>query len=308
MEQAETSQYHLQNITAIKSIMNMDVTCYLANLAIYGIDCTYYKTSLDLSGYEMELTIPRNKIKEGVAELNIKNVPEENIERLKSTVYYLADLFSFSTTAQVRFCWIKYGNTGMSMGKSGDPARSKIFDTPSCIKDFVEKCWDTYIQLRERRELKVVIEMLVSIDLVNLLIESKLSIIFILLENLKHTYAKDKGYPFVEGFFYRDSLKKERLGFKNLLKEMFDEYGIKDDLSDVVKLRNNIIHQGLSEIPFEEQKDILLFCRELIIEYFIRLVGCAGMFSSFEEIKGRKFRRDWSKRENPVSKLYVWGK
>ena len=282
MEQAETSQYHLQNITAIKSIMNMDVTCYLANLAIYGIDCTYYKTSLDLSGYEMELTIPRNKIKDGVAEIYIKNVPEENIERLKSIIYCLADLFSFSTTAQVRFCRIKYGNTEMSMGKSGVPARSKIFDTPSCIKEFVEKCWDTYIQLRERRELKVVIEMLVSIDLVNLPIESKLSIIFILLENLKYTYAKDKGYS---------NTKKKKLEFKGILKEMFEEYGIKDDLSDVVKLRNDIIHQGLSEIPFEEQKNILLFCRELIIEYFIRLVGCAGMFSSFEEIPGRKFRR-----------------
>ena len=291
MEQTETSQYHLQNITAIKSIMNMDVTCYLANLAIYGIDCAYYKTSLDLSGYEMELTIPRNKIKEGVAELNIKNVPEEDIERLKSIIYCLADLFSFSTTAQVRFCWIKYGNTGMSMGKSGVPARSKIFDTPSCIKYFVEKCWNTYIELREKRELKVVIEMLVSIDLVNLPIESKLSIVFILLENLKHTYAKDKGYPFIGTCFYRDSSKKESLGFKKLLEEMFKECGINDDLTNVVNLRNDIIHQGLSEIPFEEQKNILLFCRELIIEYFIRLVGCAGMFSSFEEIPGRKFRR-----------------
>lgn len=122
---AETSQYHLQNITAIKSIMNMDVTCYLANLAIYGTDCTYYKTSLDLSGYEMELTIPRNKIKEGVAELNIKNVPEEDIERLKSIIYCLADLFSFSTTAQVRFCWIKYGNTGMKYGEIRSPCKVK---------------------------------------------------------------------------------------------------------------------------------------------------------------------------------------
>lgn len=146
------------------------------------------------------------------------------------------------------------------MGKSGVPARSKIFDTPSCIKYFVEKCWNTYIELREKRELKVVIEMLVSI-------------------------------PFIGRCFYRDSSKKESLGFKKLLEEMFKECGINDDLTNVVNLRNDIIHQGLSEIPFEEQKNILLFCRELIIEYFIRLVGCAGMFSSFEEIPGRKFRR-----------------
>ncbi len=228
--------------------MNMDVTCYLSNLAIYGTHCTVYpdsswvrnKIPLNLSGYEMELIVSGDRIKDGNAKLNVKNVPEENIENLKSIVYCLADLLSFSTTAQVRFYWIEYGNSGMGMGESGSPARSKIFDTPSCIKDFVENCWNTYIQLRERRELKVVIEMLVSIDLVNLAVESKLAIIFILLENLKYTYAKDKGYHYNEGRFYRLAPKKEPLGFEKLLKEMFNEYDINDDLTNVVKLRNDI--------------------------------------------------------------------
>lgn len=288
--------------------MKVDVICFLSNLAINGTDCTYYpdgsgwvrnKIPLDLSGYEMELIVPGDRIKDGVAKLNVKNVPEENIENFKSIVYCLADLLSFSTTAQVRFYWIEYGNSGMGMGELGSPAKSKIFDTPLCIKDFVETCWNTYIELREKRELKVVIEMLVSIDLVNLAVESKLAIVFILLENLKHTYAKAKGYS---------NTKKKKLEFKGLLEEMFNEYGINDDLTNVVKLRNDIIHQGLSDIPFEEQWNILLYCRELIIEYFIRLVGCAGMFDSFEECEGRKFRTSWHPQENPVSKLYVWGK
>ncbi|MGR0481694.1 MAG: hypothetical protein ACTFAL_09895 [Candidatus Electronema sp. V4] len=276
----------------------MDVTCYSSNLAIYGTHCTVYpdgswvrnKIPLNLSGYEMELIVPGDRIKDGDAKLNVKNVPEENIGQLKSIVYCLADLLSFSTNAQVRFCWIEYGNFGMGMGESGSPAKSKIFDTPSCIKDFVEKCWNTYIQLRERRELKVVIEMLVSIDLVNLAVESKLAIIFILLENLKYTYAKDKGYS---------NTKKKKLELNGLLEEMFNEYGINDDLTNVVKLRNDIIHQGLSDIPFEEQWNILLYCKELVIEYFIRLVGCDGMFDSFEECEGRKIRTSWHPQENP---------
>ncbi len=141
--------------------------------------------------------------------------------------------------------------------------------------------------------------MLISIDLVNLAAESKLAIIFILLENLKYTYAKDKGYHYNDGRFYILTPKKELLGFKKLLEEMFKEYGINDDLTNVVNLRNDIIHQGLSGIPFEEQWNILLYCRELVIEYFIRLVGCTGMFDSFEECEGRKFRTSRHPQENP---------
>ncbi len=50
------------------------------------------------------------------------------------------------------------------------------------------------------------------------------------------------------------------------------------NLSAIVKLRNEIIHSGISQISFEHQKEIYDNCQDLIREYFLRLLGYTGDF------------------------------
>jgi hypothetical protein len=122
-------------------------------------------------------------------------------------------------------------------------------------------------------------------------IELRLATIFILLENLKATYATQKKYHRDNATYYKTLKDKENrkkgLGFKKILREMFSCIGMKDetlsDLNSVVILRNDIIHTALSEKTFNEQYKIYTDCRNLIAEYLLRLLVFKGSFNLFNE-------------------------
>jgi hypothetical protein len=165
--------------------------------------------------------------------LHIKDASKDKIDEIKSIVFDLASLFSFATDSQVLF--YKYESEILCESWNSRSHYSNygpVFQGTATIKNFVEQCYPRYNQLKESRKLHIIVNLLVSIDALPLYHEIELVTIFIELENLKYTYALDKGY-FFDKFFYRDESKKEKLGFKKLLTEMFDDCSMRVDLNDI---------------------------------------------------------------------------
>jgi len=119
--------------------------------------------------------------------------------------------------------------------------------------------------------------MLVLAETRSLPLELKLATMFILLENLKSSFAKEQGYAFRKGYYRKSS--GDVWSFEALLSEMFGRVGMSSlDLSAIVDLRNEIIHSGISQTSFEHQFDIYENCQDLIREYLLRLLGYTGEF------------------------------
>ena len=116
-------------------------------------------------------------------------------------------------------------------------------------------------------------------------LEIKLAQIFIILENLKSTYAKKVGIPFYKGSYRlagnppRTNLRREPpLGFEALLKMMFNDVGMSPTLRRIVRLRNEIIHFGLSRKPYESLSRHYDYCQDIAREYLLRLMKYHGTY------------------------------
>jgi hypothetical protein len=152
-------------------------------------------------------------------------------------------------------------------------------------RKFLESTWSSYRKLKRSRKLPAAIHMLIVSEHPTQPLESKLAMIFIVLENLKGTYAHYKKIPFVKGYFRKigkvpksDPSKERRIYFKELLTEMLLDSGMKASLTRVIALRNEIIHFGLSKKPYDSLIKHHDYCHDLAREYLLRLLGFEGDF------------------------------
>lgn len=201
----------------------------------------------------------------------------------------IASLLSVAMCSEVRVCaydhpeanpsrkvWAVVGNTWRFCPtiETGDGAR---------VREFLEQCWPQYMLLREERILDVVFDYYVVSQKPGYPIELRLITSFVLLENLKHSFAKQAGYPFLKGRFRPrgatlERLGKDVLGFERLLREMLRGVGMTNPLVSIVKLRNELIHSGVASLTFEEHQAILSDAQDLIREYLLRLLNYRGPY------------------------------
>lgn len=163
----------------------------------------------------------------------------------------LSFLLSFATSSQVAFYgwsheeeprlserWATVAHTGFIR---------PVFDLHSgeTVRKYLESTWQKYQRLEESRQLRAAIDLYVLSETRSLPDELKLATMFILLENLKSTFASEQGYNFVNEFYIKPS--GDRWSFRGLLEEMLQDVGISAaDLQAIVNLRNEIIHSGIS--------------------------------------------------------------
>ena len=108
------------------------------------------------------------------------------------------------------------------------------------------------------------------------------------MESLKYTYAVNKPIPSDKRGFLKPnkrklwffkSNKKKYYRFKELLDLMLKEVGITNTkLKSLVKLRNEIIHSGLSKNDFSTNFRLYKETQNLIREYLIKLLGYNGYY------------------------------
>jgi hypothetical protein len=233
----------------------------------------------------------------------VRNLNKTDFDRVESIVRDFSELLSFACAAQIRKYAYKYDQVTPSEAGHAIPGVCQfgkpVLPRPVgdvAVRVFLEKTWANYHRLRDVRQLHVVIDYLALNQLRGIPQELQLMMTFTTLENLKGTYAKSKGIPFIKPAFRKisnppksDPAREPRYSFESLLGQMLLDMGMKPALSKVIELRNEIIHSGISQISFDQQNEILGFSQDLIREYLLRLLGFTGSYCSYAEPNGRHF-------------------
>ena len=252
---------------------------------------------LEVSKYKIRLIQDRdvigNKIK-AKGMIYTTDVEIDGVTKYEEGVRVVNDLcriLSFASFSQV--VPFSYSFDGYSR-RISISAEAMNFRPLIHIKDgkatqkYVEQVWSKYRKEKRTRKLGEVIEMLTISELPVQPLEVKLAQIFIILENLKTTYARSKKIPFKNGFFRKLSsppkpnLKKEKkYSFNDLLNLMFSEVGMKPNLKKIANLRNEIIHFGLSRKPYQSLSTDYEFCHDIVREYLLRFLQYEGKYKLY---------------------------
>jgi len=224
-----------------------------------------------------------------VTKVIVENVEESKINHYLEKINDLSDLLSFTTESQVRYQGHDYPKEGSIKRRSSTTGTIETWrppfeiEYPAELVKFINSCYDNYVQLRDSRQLPIVFDYIYYSLRKETAVEIKLAMLFILLENLKHTYALQTGYK------YKDANGKshpsptnnnDTLNFKRLLNEMLEKVGMTEDLNDIKNFRNDLIHEGLINREnnlFKLYEKIM----NIVREYIFRLLDFKGTFNCY---------------------------
>ena len=250
--------------------------------------------SLKLDRYRVQVKQKPDVISNKLRPNGFVHTSEIEIEKVKKfstgerIVNDLCQLLSLASMSQVRPINYEFNNMKKTSNVSGQSMSYRplitIIDGKE-VKSFIEQVWPQYRKLKRSRKLFEIIEMMTVSELPVQPLEVQLAQVFVILESLKGTFAHSKKIPFVKGFFREISTppknnpeKERKLGFERLLTDMLVEVGIKKSFKKTIKLRNEIIHFGLSRKPYESLIKNYDFCQDLIREYLLRLLHYKGSY------------------------------
>lgn len=224
-------------------------------------------------------------------QLVIRDLPASDVPEALSLARSVASLLSLATCSEVRVRAYEHPDAEPLAVSWGIVGNAWYFcptietNDGTCVRKFLEQCWPKYMLLREERMLDVVFDYFVVSQKPGYPIELRLITSFVLLENLKHSFAKQRAYPFIDGYYRHHGATAETpgksLGFKRLLGEMLRSVGMRDPLISIVQLRNELIHSGVASLSFNEHQAILNAAQDLIREYLLRLLAYRGAFSPY---------------------------
>lgn len=220
----------------------------------------------------------------------ISNVPPSRLQRTLRLIDRLCWLLSFASMSHVLWYGYDYpagSPTGLRRSVSGAVNDFRpVFDVrdTSMVQSFIEQAYPAYEQLEISRKLHVVIDYLVRADMPGQPTEFRLLLAFVTLESLKDTYARSRGIPYVAGAFRKGpnpSRKSAKYGFEELLKAMLKDVRMRRGLKTIVRLRNEIVHSGISRLSHKSQSAIYGRAQDLIREYLLRLLGYHGSYLTY---------------------------
>jgi hypothetical protein len=218
----------------------------------------------------------------------INNVSEQERDSAVDRVRALSELLSFITASEVAFFGWKHpvGPTTAHRWTSSGFTNYfiPVLDTHNgeLVRSFLETAWPHFSRERARRKLGEVFHYLALGERGDTPLELQLAIQFVVLEQLKHSFAISNGYVFIAPFFHVPGTvkpsKASGRGFQALLQAMFGSLGMTPDLGDIVDLRNEILHSGLSARPFSELVAMKGNVIAIVREYLLRLLQYNGRF------------------------------
>jgi hypothetical protein len=295
-------------MTTTESELGPSLRAYIANCLIGGDEITQNESSWirDLVIFNIAGATIRLRQKPDVihgplstltdrlietSEATIEHIVPEGVAEAKAMIERLCWLLSFAGTCRV----IPYGyeypaNSGLKQVQSvSGVARHfrpafEIRDG-SLVKSFVEQTYQRYSELESERKLRVIFDYLAQAEAPGQLMEVRSILSFVALENLKHTFAHSKNIVYADGAFRKPSWTPGQRGhkysFKELVALMLDEVGMPHQLDAAYSLRNDLIHSGLTALPFPEQRALYEDVHDLIREYLLRLLGYKGRYSPY---------------------------
>ncbi|MES2124319.1 MAG: hypothetical protein V4503_06475 [Gemmatimonadota bacterium] len=156
------------------------------------------------------------------------------------------------------------------------------------VRLFLESCFPHYLDARRVVDLPVALAYYAHSLLDQDPLQISLVKSFVCLEHLKHTFAKRRGYQFVDGHFrtaVTGKSSRTKLGFKSLLREMLSDFGMHPELDELIALRNDIMHSGLSEMPVERQWELYGIAQDILQEYLLRLFQYDGEYLRYSTME-----------------------
>jgi hypothetical protein len=291
--------------------MSGDYIAHLTNCLLMGEevealpDGSWYRSliRLDLEGFKVELREYVSVINRSnwpklrgqnilTTEVTIREITPADQPKAEAIARNLSELLTFATCSEVGVARFEYapGNPpGAETATVGQLNRFlPVIDTAvgEAVHRFLDGTWVRYGIERDRRNLPAVFHYFALAGRDATPVELQLAILFIILEQLKHSYATLNHYPFFKGSFWEPGTTKAaasangslRRGLADILKAMLGDVGMTPDLGPVVKLRNDILHSGLSAQPFRELETMSGEIEALIREYLLRLLGYTGWF------------------------------
>jgi hypothetical protein len=225
-------------------------------------------------------------------EVTVANVDEDKVQEVKIAIERICWLLTFVGSCRVIPFEYEYPNGSGRIESSAVSGVAQYFrpvfemHDGAHIKSFVEQTYNNYVLHEQSRKLNVLIDYLAQAEAPEQLIEVKLILVFVALENLKHTFAHSKGILFKDGNFRKPTWKRSdknrnTYSFKELVTLMLDDVSMTSDLNAAIKLRNNLIHTGLSEQSYHFNRELYEDVHDLIREYLLRFLGYRGRYSPY---------------------------
>lgn len=220
----------------------------------------------------------------------IDNVSEQERDSAVECVRALSELLGFITASEVAFFGWHHsvGSTSARRWSSSGFINYfiPVLDTHdgALVRSFLETAWPHFLRERARRNFASVFHYLALAEREDTPLELQLAIQFVVLEQLKHSFALANGYVFKKPFFHVPGTERSsnatRRTFPALLQTMFASVGMTPALADIVDLRNEILHSGLSARPFAELVAMKGNVIAIVREYLLRLLEYKGRFYS----------------------------
>jgi len=245
--------------------------------------------------------------------VSINNIPKEEIEKVLETIDNICWLLSFAQQCPIYRCNYKISNQKIeSLNCSAiliNPPKYIIENRRKCIKFFIEQIYERFIKIKATRLLTTVFGYLCEANKYHLALESKLILHYVLIENLKYTFAKDQGYKEKGGSFSHPTYpnlnhlcpdkteycfdentglwihkKYRKCGYSEMTRRMFEFIRIRRaEISTILKKRNKIIHEGIllafsdptySQTAIEDLHNV----SDLLRQYMLTLLGYKGSY------------------------------
>lgn len=279
---------------------------YVANCLIAGDEITHHPDGswirdvvrFKCNKWEFKFRQHRNVVQREIEPLKgtlcetstveVEGVSQNQVDKVLKTLENICWLLSFACQSNILCYGHEFKATKHFKSVSGS---TNYFRPPieindgTAVKSFIEQTYPIFHKLNKRRKLSVIFDYLVQADKLNQPSEIRLLLLFVTLESLKDTYAKEFGLPYIDGFYRKPPKKQGKKGdtykFDELLNMMMRSANMHRSLKQVVALRNEIIHSGLSRKSHSQQWRMYERIQDIIREYLIRVLEYDGKFFTY---------------------------
>lgn len=222
------------------------------------------------------------------SEILVRNVQPSDVQKTLQAIDRICWLLSFAGLSRVLCYGHDYPDGGSNQSRHAVIGTAEFFRPTleirdgALVKSFIEQTYPNFVRLEKSRKVNVVVDYLLQAERHGQPTECRLIFAFVLLENLKDTFARSKSIPYLKGFFRKDSRPNgPKYSFEELLELMFREVRMRRGLKRILKLRNELIHSGLSRKSHHQKWTMYEKIHDLLREYILRLLGYHGNYLTY---------------------------
>ncbi|MBU3846274.1 MAG: hypothetical protein H9855_04770 [Candidatus Acinetobacter avistercoris] len=247
--------------------------------------------------------------------VTVHNIKDSQLKAILSIVDDLCWLLSFALQSPIHRQSYKINSRAKNSINCSEytinPPNYIIENRGQYIRQFIEQVYPTFKKLKSSRELTVVFGYLLEINQPKLAVETKLIISYVLIEQLKRTYAEMLGYinngnrfehpeypdlearpedienykPFQSrnNFIYRHK-QFGKCGSNEMIKRVFEHVNIsREETKNIIEKRNQMIHEGLL-LPFGDKNYMVQAIKDfhsvnnLLREYLLNILNYKGEY------------------------------